>query len=665
MKKMYFMLFFVTSLFLCLDIVEADSVYKAYVVPPTGYNLAVNKEAKAGEVVGSIPPKTILTLDDISTYGETGCRGSWYKVSYEGITGYACGTYLNIYESTINTDLVKEPENDYERYLASLGFPASYFAKLTELHNLHPTWVFNPTITNLDFELVVAQESVVGQSFTNSKDQGYYSTDGGSYSYLEDKFYVQEGGAWYAANEKLVAYYMDPRNSLTEARIFQFEELKYESDYITADTIRGVLGGNFSYIGEYADDFVNAGREIKVNSVYLAALARQELGGGSSVAISGAQFCYPENNSKYPNERNKCYTGYYNFFNIGAGKDKAPVYNSLIYAKNNNWNTPLLALTGGARSIANNYIFAGQSTSYTKRFNVAPDAVSNVFAHQYQTNVMAAYSESSMQYYGYKDSGNLELPLTFSIPVYTNMPSETTLPTSGNPNNHLNNIKVNGTTITNFAHDTYNYTYYIADTIPSVTIEATAINSNATITGTGVIGISESNTPVSIIVTAQNGNVQEYKINLVKSSSVILSPFEIVSSISIKSDGKVLYGFNLGSNIGDFTNMVNKVSPTAVITYTKNDGSPKDNNILCTGDKINIANNDQTNGYEVIIYGDPNGDGEINIIDLLKVQKHLLGYGTLENGYKTAADIDRDGDITIVDLLKIQKYLLGYIAIEQ
>ena len=64
--------------------------------------------------------------------------------------------------------------------------------------------------------------------------------------------------------------------------------------------------------------------------------------------------------------------------------------------------------------------------------------------------------------------------------------------------------------------------------------------------------------------------------------------------------------------------------------------------------------------------GDNNGDGVIDILDLLKIQKHLLGVNKLKNAYLNASDINKDGVIDIIiDLLKMRKHILNVNKIEQ
>ncbi|MBQ9833909.1 MAG: hypothetical protein IJO33_01810 [Bacilli bacterium] len=89
------------------------------------------------------------------------------------------------------------------------------------------------------------------------------------------------------------------------------------------------------------------------------------------------------------------------------------------------WTTPKKAIIGGAKYIASSYINRGQSTSYLKKFNVTSNSTYN---HQYMANLAAPYSEAYNSYKSYRDNGLLELPLEFSIPIFTNMPDYTKLP---------------------------------------------------------------------------------------------------------------------------------------------------------------------------------------------------------------------------------------------
>ncbi|MDE7122545.1 MAG: dockerin type I repeat-containing protein [Oscillospiraceae bacterium] len=71
--------------------------------------------------------------------------------------------------------------------------------------------------------------------------------------------------------------------------------------------------------------------------------------------------------------------------------------------------------------------------------------------------------------------------------------------------------------------------------------------------------------------------------------------------------------------------------------------------------KHKIYETDPTPGEE-ILSGDANGDGEVGVMDVVLLQKWLLGIGELPN-WKNA-DLHKDGVINIYDLLKLKQMLI-------
>ena len=96
-------------------------------------------------------------------------------------------------------------------------------------------------------------------------------------------------------------------------------------------------------------------------------------------------------------------------------------------------------------------------------------------------------------------------------------------------------------------------------------------------------------------------------------------------------------------------------------------GAAKTSGNAVTGDVVQLYNSSGklAQSFTVILYGDLNGDGKISLVDLLQLQKHLLGASTVKGASLTAADTSRDGKVTILDLLQLQKHLLGASTIAQ
>ena len=206
-------------------------------------------------------------------------------------------------------------DQEFEAKLDEQGFPESYKRRLRYIHKEYPNWVFESIKTNLDFNSVIDNEYIISV------------IDGSNLSYRNSKNYSYEKG-WYTPNRETAAYFLDPRNFIfNKERILQFEKL-YFSEIYTESTVQAVLNNTFmsglSAIDNqsYASIFMEAGRINNVNPVYLASLAKQEVGTNGSKATSGAEFTY----------KDKTYKGLYNFFNIGAyASEASPVLAGLVW----------------------------------------------------------------------------------------------------------------------------------------------------------------------------------------------------------------------------------------------------------------------------------------------------------------------------------------------
>lgn len=58
--------------------------------------------------------------------------------------------------------------------------------------------------------------------------------------------------------------------------------------------------------------------------------------------------------------------------------------------------------------------------------------------------------------------------------------------------------------------------------------------------------------------------------------------------------------------------------------------------------------------------GDVTNDGDINIFDILSIQRYILGITPLTGDDFIAADVTSDNQVDIFDILSIQRYILGY-----
>lgn len=93
----------------------------------------------------------------------------------------------------------------------------------------------------------------------------------------------------------------------------------------------------------------------------------------------------------------------------------------------------------------------------------------------------------------------------------------------------------------------------------------------------------------------------------------------------------------------------------------------EDVDLVGTGSKIRVKEDGKIlREYKVILYGDNNGDGKINGIDLLVLQRHILEIERMSDIYMKSANIRKTAPKpTSIDLLLIQRHILEIQFIEQ
>ena len=144
-----------------------------------------------------------------------------------------------------------------------------------------------------------------------------------------------------------------------------------------------------------------------------------------------------------------------------------------------------------------------------------------------------------------------------------------------------------------------------------------------------------------------------------------LSISTIVTSCGYNYSKNYISKIDLGTNIPDFKAHIESVSGNNSVKITDNDGNEITSGTLSTGNKVLISNGKTVETLIVIIKGDTSGDGVVNALDLLQVQKNILGTYNLKDAYSLAGDTSGDGVVNALDLLQVQKNILGSYNIEQ
>ena len=598
----------------------------------------------------------------------------------------------------------------------------------------HPNWKFTALYTNLDWNYVIDQENVFGKNLVpKNYSDSWKNTTPGQYN-------VEVDAGWVDSSKQAVEYCMDPRNFLNEVRIFQFEALSFDSHTNNLNSIEKILygtefyqrqvsyldssGNNHTMNATYADLILKAGKTSLVSPYHLASRIKQEVGPFlSHASISGTV---------------DGFKGLYNFYNIGATSSSEPmgaIKNGLQYAKDGKgasqatkdkyfipWNNKEKAITGGGIFIGSSYINVGQDTIYLQKFDVVDYKNDGLFWHQYMTNVLAPYSEAKSIYNGYQKSGLLEIPMTFIIPVFNNMPEIPTQSPSIKASDFLAdntrvycnaqnvNIRTGPSTsyeiITtaqkqqkmtrikkgNQSGDRWDMvklengiigyifqTYITEDTSePEDTVQPpeeapdnqvpeneTGGNSNGNLT--------DENLPDGNPEDGSDGDLPEETPDDETGEEVpeqepptIPEGVDISFSDQITVSGTEISGIKYNENT--VADIKQNIITSLEIEVVNNKGEIlKDTDMLGTGYKVRIKEGENILiEYSIIIYGDVNGDSKVNSVDLLVLQRHILEIAKLEPIYQKAANVRKTATKpTSVDLLLIQRHILGLQQIVQ
>lgn len=710
MKKKSLKMLFMLLFFMCIPLYINASGYDAIII---GNDVRIRTGAGTNySVIVAVNKNTEITVLEDTLYSGSGCDSKWAKISYKGDQGYVCSKYVqkvdkttttvidwsaritgnnvnvrtgpstdykSVDELTLGTNVtileetngwykvqyygsktgyvsksyvmkktdVTASDDNYAKELKNLGFPDSYIPYLTYLHKKYPNWRFEVDKTNLDFNTVIDKEA--GKNYMQTENDSYRTSSTPA-----------EGKNWYHVNNAVIAFYIDPRNWLYEKRIFMFEKLDYDKslDSKYPSLVKSVFGSGKLSDDKYTTPMYNAGKSLGISPVHIASRIRQEVSSNGSASTDGRSFTY----------RGQTRSGYYNFFNIGAHKDdytNDPVTRGLAYAAKlidrdgSPWDNIEVAIKEGSSFLALSYITKGQNTLYYQKFNVSSDTKSSKYTHQYQTNIQAPASEGNTAYNAYVEGKNISQTFIFRIPVFNNMPSYTSLPKSGDNNNDLSKLEVVNYNITpSFDKDILTYDSYVPKTTNKVTIKANLQSSNSTITGTGEYELKEDETDITITVTSQTGIKKQYTVTIHKVEDTTTNK-DVISSSYVNDKNGYLTNIKTKTLISDLKNNLIRSGAKNIIVTDANGKVKNDSSILATGQKITITTSMDTKTYTIVVKGDSSGDGEVTILDLLQIRKHLKNDKKISGAYFYAADTSGDNNITILDLLQVQKHLKG------
>lgn len=456
---------------------------------------------------------------------------------------------------------------------------------------------------------------------------------------------VYDNGSLSCASQEAIKYMMDPRNSISEESVFQFKSL--ETADASYDDIARACIGTFLNNGECVAAILEASQAYNINPFYLVAKILTEQGSNGTTLSNGVTV----NGAVY-----------YNLFNIGAyGSGSQIITNGANYAASQGWGTRRDSILGGAQTVKDNYVGKGQNTCYYQKYNVV-NTQSGLYTHQYAQNILAAENEGRKFRAYYNVDGSITGNHTFIIPVYNNMPSSAcSRPDIGVTNSisyETGTITANGgvrvragegtdreqigtiaqgvtvkvvkrgTNIVNGHHwdlvisDNTGLYGYVARTY----IQTTGSGSNS---GASNTSGSSSSSSSSSGQTSSSSNTTEVKMKISGGSLLIASSYTL-------DELKAVYPY--------------------VVILDNNGGVTAR---LATGYMVSINGGN----YKLVKKGDVNGDGEIDVSDVVAMLNHIKRNNVITDSAKLeAAAVNGDTEISVTDVVKELNYIKNNIS---
>lgn len=200
-------------------------------------------------------------------------------------------------------------------------------------------------------------------------------------------------------------------------------------------------------------------------------------------------------------------------------------------------------------------------------------------------------------------------------------------------------------------------------------------NSEIAIADNGII-TAISDGEVTITAKTEDGSVSDSIDIIVYTQGEIVEPPdipELPENEKLEFDEKLRINENIISNIELNNSSVKEIKElihTNLIMefYNHKDILLQDEQNVGTGSKLILKNSKEeiVSEYQFIIYGDVNGDGAVNALDALIIQKYVLEIKELTGLFLKAGNTTKNGNLpSALDILRIQKHILELKFIEQ
>lgn len=550
-------------------------------------------------------------------------NSSWYKVSVvidgNTYTGYVSAQYVTAKDEAVsnepqvseeasgedeniiseNEEISPQSDADFETMLANEGFPESYKVLLREIHNAHPSWTFKAIHTGIDWNTLVSNEiNKSGQI----KNLVWTSSTYPHYNWRATAVgYNWATDTWSPYDGKVWFAASDELVSYyLDPRTYLYENYVFVFESLSYQQGMQTEAGVESILaGSFMSHTVPPGETLTYAQLIMEAAAQS----GVSPYHIASRIKQEMGNTVGTASSGTVagYEGIYNFYNIGAydtSTGSAAISGLKWAATPGSYNRPWNSVS---KSIINGakYLAASYIAVGQDTLYTQKFNVTNkasLFSHQYMSNVQSPATEAPKCYSAYKANNILDSAMVFKIPVYTNMPG-TAVAKPADSGNPNNWLKT-------LSVDGYGLT--------------------------PTFSVSE-NRNYSLIVPE---NIESININA----------STVNANAKISGIGKI--------NLALGTNIIN-------INVTAQNGSLRTYVLTVVRGNASSGNTVINGGNTAGMRGDLNGDGKISAMDIVKLQRIIVGLDVQDSNALAIGDLNGDGKISAMDIVKIQRHIVG------
>ena len=175
-------------------------------------------------------------------------------------------------------------------------------------------------------------------------------------------------------------------------------------------------------------------------------------------------------------------------------------------------------------------------------------------------------------------------------------------------------------------------------------------------------GLTLSIDDFALVTTADKSSDNSYtSINSYLNDQVIAHVFK-----SNYAKNNIMTNIQPGKTIRDFMQGITINGNVDFIFKDSQGNILYDDNTIGTGATVDVYNGSVlTNTYTFLMYGDVNGDGKVDLNDLVAIRDSILGVHPISDIYETAGDLYGENGITLNDLVGVMANISGLGNINQ